>query len=104
MGGRAWRAKSFALFVAVIAVISGLARAYISVAIARARPAAEALSAGLMRKVRGPQKKAQTKKRITIRLSRDVLERFRAAGPGWQGRIDKALRKASERNPRLMHA
>ena len=103
MGGRAWRAKSFALFVAVIAVISGLARAYISVAIARVRPAAEALSAGLMRKVRGPQK-AQTKKRITIRLSRDVLERFRAAGPGWQGRIDKALRKASERNPRLMHA
>lgn len=70
---------------------------------ARAKPAAEVLSAGLMRKVRGPQK-AQTKERITIRLSRDVLEHFRTAGPGWQGRIDKALRKASERNPRLTHA
>ncbi len=64
---------------------------------ARAKPAVEVLPARLMRKVRGPQK-AQTKERITIRLSRDVLERFRAAGPGWQGRIDRALRIASERN------
>lgn len=41
--------------------------------------------------VRGPQK-APTKERITIRLSRDVLERFRASGSGWQGRMDEALR------------
>ncbi|MGC8519276.1 MAG: BrnA antitoxin family protein [Steroidobacteraceae bacterium] len=70
---------------------------------ARARPAAEVLPASLMRKVRGPQK-APTKERITIRLSRDVLERFRAAGPGWQARIDRALRKISESNPRVTHA
>ena len=29
----------------------------------------------------------------TIRLSRDVIERFKADGPGWQTRIDEALRE-----------
>lgn len=62
----------------------------------RARPASEALPRSLLRKVRGPQK-APTKERVTIRLSRDVLERFRAGGRGWQGRIDEALRRVSAR-------
>jgi uncharacterized protein (DUF4415 family) len=50
------------------------------------------LPASLRKKVgaRGPQK-APTKERITIRLSSDVLERFRATGDGWQTRIDAAL-------------
>lgn len=50
------------------------------------------LPAALQRKlgVRGRQK-APTKERITIRLSRDVLERFRATGNGWQSRMDDAL-------------
>ncbi|WP_093428002.1 BrnA antitoxin family protein [Thiohalospira halophila] len=34
---------------------------------------------------------AVTKERITIRLSPDVVERFRASGPGWQGRMNAAL-------------
>ncbi|MBK8434089.1 MAG: BrnA antitoxin family protein [Chloroflexi bacterium] len=34
-----------------------------------------------------------TKERITIRLSRDVVEQFRATGTGWQTRIDAALRE-----------
>ena len=57
------------------------------------RPAAEALPASLRRKVgaRGAQK-APTKERITIRLSPDVVERFRATGDGWQTRVDAALR------------
>ena len=42
---------------------------------------------------RGPQK-APTKQQVTLRLDRDVLERFRSSGPGWQARINKALRKA----------
>jgi uncharacterized protein (DUF4415 family) len=62
----------------------------------RARPASEVLPTRLLRKVRGPQK-TPTKERISIRLSRDVLARFRADGPGWQGRIDEVLRKASDR-------
>ncbi|MBN9534659.1 MAG: BrnA antitoxin family protein [Alphaproteobacteria bacterium] len=42
---------------------------------------------------RGPQK-APTKQQVTLRLDRDVVERFRATGPGWQGRINDALKKA----------
>ena len=56
------------------------------------RPATEALPASVLRKVgvRGPQK-SPTKERITIRLSPDVVERFRATGDGWQTRVDAAL-------------
>ena len=32
-----------------------------------------------------------TQERITIHLSRHVVERFRATGPGWQRRMDAAL-------------
>jgi len=42
---------------------------------------------------RGPQK-APTKKQVTLRLDKDVVERFRATGPGWQVRMNEALRKA----------
>mgnify|MGYP001597849778 FL=1 len=40
----------------------------------------------------GRPKAETTKERITIRLSPDVLEKFRASGAGWQTRIDAALR------------
>ncbi|MDE2082535.1 MAG: BrnA antitoxin family protein [Burkholderiales bacterium] len=58
----------------------------------RALEPMQALPASLRRKIgtRGPQK-APTKERITIRLSRDVVERFRATGEGWQTRVDAAL-------------
>jgi uncharacterized protein (DUF4415 family) len=42
--------------------------------------------------VRGPQK-TPTKERITIRLSREVVEQFRESGEGWQTRVDSALRE-----------
>lgn len=42
---------------------------------------------------RGPGK-AQPKEAIKLRLSPDVLAHFRATGPGWQTRIDEALRKS----------
>jgi uncharacterized protein (DUF4415 family) len=32
---------------------------------------------------------------VTLRLDRDVLEFFQADGPGWQERINQALRKAA---------
>ena len=56
------------------------------------RPARKALPESLRRKigVRGPQK-SPTKERITIRLSQDVVQRFRATGEGWQTRVDVAL-------------
>jgi uncharacterized protein (DUF4415 family) len=40
--------------------------------------------------VRGPQK-APTKERITIRLSRYVVDRVRATGERWQSHADAAL-------------
>ena len=60
------------------------------------RPATDALPASLQNKLgikgRGPQI-APTKERITIRLSPEVVNTFRASGPGWQGRIDEALKQ-----------
>jgi uncharacterized protein (DUF4415 family) len=40
--------------------------------------------------VRGPQK-TPTKERVTIRLSRNVVDSFRSTGDGWQTRVDAAL-------------
>jgi uncharacterized protein (DUF4415 family) len=42
---------------------------------------------------RGPQK-APTKKLVSLRLSQEVIEHFKAGGPGWQTRIDTTLQKA----------
>ncbi|AZG10809.1 hypothetical protein EGT29_24600 [Pigmentiphaga sp. H8] len=41
---------------------------------------------------RGPQK-TPTKVPVTIRLSREVVERFKASGTGWQTRVDTALKE-----------
>ena len=63
---------------------------------ARARPANEVhpphVVEALVRR-RGPQV-APKKKPTTIRLDPDVLEKFRATGPGWQSRMNEALRQA----------
>ena len=42
---------------------------------------------------RGRPPATVTKERVTMRLSRDVVARFRASGPGWQTRIDAALQE-----------
>ena len=41
---------------------------------------------------RGRPKAATTKIATTIRLDADIMAHFRAAGPGWQTRINDALR------------
>jgi len=63
-------------------------------AVLRTLQSASTLPAGLQRKlgVRGPQR-TPTKERITIRLSREVVDQFRATGDGWQTRIDTALQE-----------
>lgn len=43
---------------------------------------------------RGPQR-APTKMQVSIRLDRDVVDRFRRDGPGWQARMNQALRDAA---------
>ena len=62
---------------------------------ARARPATEVIPdvVAAYRRGRGPQKRP-TKKLVSLRLDREVLEHFRARGPGWQVRINSTLRKA----------
>jgi uncharacterized protein (DUF4415 family) len=68
---------------------------------ARMRPAADVLPQSLLRRrgERGPQK-APTKTLVSIRLSPDVLDHFRADGDGWQTRIDDALRAIVEKQQR----
>jgi uncharacterized protein (DUF4415 family) len=34
------------------------------------------------------------KELVSLRIDRDILDHFQAAGPGWQDRINEALRKA----------
>lgn len=48
---------------------------------------------------RGRPAAQETKERITIRLSREVVEKFRAGGAGWQTRIDAALKDWLEGHP-----
>jgi uncharacterized protein (DUF4415 family) len=35
------------------------------------------------------------KEQVSLRLDRDVLDHFQQGGPGWQDRINAALRKAA---------
>jgi uncharacterized protein (DUF4415 family) len=37
---------------------------------------------------------AHPKVSTTIRLDQDILDRYRSTGPGWQSRINEALRKS----------
>ena len=66
---------------------------------ARARPAAEVLPPEFMaawRAKRGRPKgstKPDAKQQVSLRLDRDVIAHFRDGGPGWQSRINAALRK-----------
>ena len=63
----------------------------------RARPAIEVHPelVAQYRTGRGPQI-APTKQLVSLRLDPDVLEHFRATGPGWQARINATLRKAAK--------
>jgi uncharacterized protein (DUF4415 family) len=45
------------------------------------------------RRSRGPQKKP-TKELVSLRIERNVLDRLRASGPGWQTQANDMLRAA----------
>ena len=45
-------------------------------------------------KNRGGRPPGSKKKHVSIRLDNDVLEKFKATGPGWQSRINEALKRA----------
>lgn len=45
--------------------------------------------------VRGrPPVRGVAKQQVTLRIDPDVIAKFREDGPGWQGRMNEALRKA----------
>jgi uncharacterized protein (DUF4415 family) len=52
--------------------------------------------AGVVRRPGRPPK-ADSKISVTLRLDRDVIERFRTTGAGWQTRINAALKRAKIR-------
>lgn len=58
---------------------------------------AEALPhlAASIRKTRGPNK-APTKRLVSLRLSGEVIDKYKAGGAGWQSRIDADLRKLNK--------
>lgn len=56
----------------------------------------EMLGPPVLRRGRGPQN-SPTKVSTTVRLDADVLEYFRATGPGYQTRMNEALRQAMKR-------
>jgi uncharacterized protein (DUF4415 family) len=66
-----------------------------------ARDAAEAaFKAATTKRLEEPPPKAApaipgAKETVTLRLDRDVLDYFQEEGPGWQERINAALRKAA---------
>jgi uncharacterized protein (DUF4415 family) len=66
--------------------------------LAEMRPAAEVLPpefyALVTKRPRGRPKSIATKVPVTLRLDREVVEAFRAKGPGWQTRMNAALREA----------
>jgi uncharacterized protein (DUF4415 family) len=58
---------------------------------ANAKPAPKKMQM-LTKKYRGKQK-AATKEAVSIRLSPEVLETYRATGKGWQSRMDDDLKE-----------
>jgi len=44
---------------------------------------------------RGRPKSDSPKQAISLRVDADVLDKFKADGPGWQSRMNDALRKAA---------
>jgi uncharacterized protein (DUF4415 family) len=65
--------------------------------LSKAKPFAEALPelAASIRRGRGPNK-APTKKLVSLRLSGQVIEKYKAGGSGWQSRIDQDLRRINK--------
>ena len=66
---------------------------------ANLRPAAEVLASEVIsafRRGRGPQR-SPTKRQVTLRLDEALISHFKAAGPGWQTRLNDALREAVAR-------
>jgi uncharacterized protein (DUF4415 family) len=69
-----------------------------------AKTEAEAAFKSLTSKTAAPLSRASAalpgvKELVSLRIDQDVLEHFQDGGPGWQDRINAALRKAAGKTP-----
>ena len=53
-----------------------------------------ALADTMRKNVGGRPKSENPKVAVSLRLDQEIVARFKAAGPGWQTRMNKALREA----------
>lgn len=66
--------------------------------LAQAKPFGEAFPAladAMRRSVGGRPKSENPKVAVSLRLDQEIVARFKATGPGWQTRINDALRDAA---------
>lgn len=68
--------------------------------IALARPALEVLPTSVLAAFDGARKRGRpvatnTKVKVMLRIDPDVVDAYRNTGPGWQTRMNEALRKAA---------
>jgi uncharacterized protein (DUF4415 family) len=62
----------------------------------RARPLSDFPQlAAAFPKSRGGRPRGSNKVQVALRLDRDAVDRFKADGPGWQSRMNEAIRKAA---------
>jgi hypothetical protein len=57
-------------------------------------PIKHVLAAFPKTKLRGCRPPGSAKQALSIRLDKDVMDKFRATGAGWQSRINEALKRA----------
>ncbi len=65
--------------------------------LAHARPFSDAfpeLAEKMRKNLGGRPPLARPKRAISIRLDQDVIDKFKASGPGWQGRINEVLKRS----------
>ena len=65
--------------------------------LSQAKPFADvfpALADTMRKNVGGRPKSENPKVAVSLRLDQEIVARFKAAGPGWQTRMNKALREA----------
>lgn len=62
---------------------------------ARARPLSDFPGmAAAFPKSKGGRPRGSNKTAVSLRLDREVIDKFKATGPGWQSRINDALKRA----------
>ena len=59
----------------------------------QARPASEVIPKVVEAHRRGRPLKSGKKRQLTLRLSPEVVDYFKSSGPGWQTRMDEALKE-----------